>query len=52
MAGARRATRVMAATVPFVIGFTIVFALAGAAAGAFGGAADAWRPVLIKAAGL
>ena len=42
----------MAATVPFVIGFTIVFALAGAAAGAFGGAADAWRPVLIKAAGL
>lgn len=50
--GRPAATRVMAATVPFVIGFTIVFALAGAAAGAFGGAADAWRPVLIKAAGL
>jgi cytochrome c-type biogenesis protein len=44
--------RVVGATIPFVIGFTIVFALAGAAAGAFGGAADAWRPILVKAAGI
>jgi cytochrome c-type biogenesis protein len=52
-AGGRGASRrVVLATVPFVIGFTVVFALAGAAAGAFGSAADAWRPVLVKAAGL
>ena len=51
--GGRTVTRrVLAATVPFVLGFTLVFALAGAAAGAFGGAADDWRPVLIKAGGV
>jgi len=51
--GGRHVTRrVLAATVPFVLGFTMVFALAGAAAGAFGGVADDWRPVLIKGGGV